>query len=75
LEWDGALYQGADRVVPLVCAYTGVWDYSSDNYVHRLVQSKARGKLVELPSPAPSSSERGAATQCARALPSVCTDC
>ena len=41
-----------------------VWDYSSDNYVHRLVQSKTHGKLVELPSPAPSSSERHAEQQC-----------
>jgi BRCA1-associated protein len=37
-----------------------VWDYGSDNYVHRLVQSKANGKLVELPSPSPSSSQRDA---------------
>ncbi|KAK6330162.1 hypothetical protein TWF730_004659 [Orbilia blumenaviensis] len=27
-----------------------VWDYASDAYVHRLVQNKADGKLVELPS-------------------------
>ncbi|CAK0773568.1 hypothetical protein CVIRNUC_004079 [Coccomyxa viridis] len=33
-----------------------VWDYTNDNYVHRLVQSKKNGKLLELPSPAPSSS-------------------
>ncbi|QPG74826.1 hypothetical protein FOA43_002162 [Brettanomyces nanus] len=26
-----------------------VWDYSGDNYVHRLVQNEADGKLVELP--------------------------
>ncbi|GFQ04583.1 brca1-associated protein [Phtheirospermum japonicum] len=25
-----------------------VWDYSGDNYVHRLIQSKTDGKLVEL---------------------------
>lgn len=37
-----------------------VWDYASDNYVHRLVQSKKNGKLVELPSPGPSSSRRDA---------------
>ena len=30
-----------------------VWDYASDGYVHRLVQSKTDGKLVEVPSPAP----------------------
>lgn len=34
-----------------------VWDYTNDNYVHRLVQSKKNGKLMELPSPAPSSSQ------------------
>ncbi|ELR22901.1 BRCA1associated protein 2 subfamily protein [Acanthamoeba castellanii str. Neff] len=28
-----------------------VWDYAGDNYVHRLIQSKADGKLVELPGP------------------------
>eukprot|EP01137_Pigoraptor_chileana_P034414 Opistho-2@26929 len=26
-----------------------VWDYVGDNYVHRLIQNKADGKLVELP--------------------------
>lgn len=25
-----------------------VWDYAGDNYVHRLIQSKTDGKLVEL---------------------------
>lgn len=35
-----------------------VWDYASDNYVHRLVQSKTNGKLLELPSPEPSTSQR-----------------
>ncbi|BFZ60516.1 hypothetical protein YB2330_001552 [Saitoella coloradoensis] len=27
-----------------------VWDYVNDSYVHRLIQNKADGKLVELPS-------------------------
>ncbi|KAK7202899.1 hypothetical protein BZA70DRAFT_284263 [Myxozyma melibiosi] len=27
-----------------------VWDYAADQYVHRLVQNQADGKLVELPS-------------------------
>ncbi|KAJ9474178.1 RING finger protein ETP1 [Pseudozyma hubeiensis] len=27
-----------------------VWDYAGDGYVHRLIQNKADGKLVELPS-------------------------
>jgi len=26
-----------------------VWDYTGDNYVHRLVANKMDGKLVELP--------------------------
>lgn len=38
-----------------------VWDYASDGYVHRLIQSKTDGKLIEVPSPAPacSASPRG----------------
>jgi hypothetical protein len=32
-----------------------VWDYISDGYVHRLIQSSLDGKLVEVPSPEPSS--------------------
>lgn len=28
-----------------------VWDYAGDNYVHRLIQNKTDGKLVELPPP------------------------
>jgi BRCA1-associated protein len=28
-----------------------VWDYAGDNYVHRLIQNKVDGKLVELPHP------------------------
>lgn len=27
-----------------------IWDYASDGYVHRIVQSKSDGKLVELPA-------------------------
>jgi len=27
-----------------------VWDYANDGYVHRLIQNKSDGKLVELPS-------------------------
>ncbi|KAL4855291.1 BRCA1-associated protein [Chlorella vulgaris] len=29
-----------------------VWDYVNDSYVHRLIQSKTDGKIVEVPSPA-----------------------
>lgn len=28
-----------------------VWDYIGDGYVHRLIQSKTDGKVVELPHP------------------------
>jgi BRCA1-associated protein len=36
-----------------------VWDYAGDGYVHRLIQNKADGKLVELPSAATSSTAGG----------------
>lgn len=29
-----------------------IWDYTGDEYVHRLIQNKSDGKLVELPSAA-----------------------
>ncbi|OBZ74261.1 RING finger protein ETP1 [Grifola frondosa] len=36
-----------------------VWDYAGDGYVHRLIQNKADGKLVELPSAASAVGTRG----------------
>ena len=36
-----------------------MWDYAGDGYVHRLIQNKADGKLVELPSAATSSAAGG----------------
>ncbi|EMD41048.1 hypothetical protein CERSUDRAFT_121627 [Gelatoporia subvermispora B] len=36
-----------------------VWDYAGDGYVHRLIQNKADGKLVELPSAATAAGSRG----------------
>lgn len=36
-----------------------MWDYAGDGYVHRLIQNKADGKLVELPSAATSSAAAG----------------
>jgi len=30
-----------------------VWDYAGDGYVHRLVQNKSDGQLVEVPEPSP----------------------
>ncbi|KAK9808671.1 hypothetical protein WJX72_001734 [[Myrmecia] bisecta] len=41
-----------------------VWDYVSDGYVHRLIQSKTDGKLVEVPSPAPAPAEGRAGRSC-----------
>lgn len=38
-----------------------MWDYAGDGYVHRLIQNKADGKLVELPSAATSSGGSGGA--------------
>ncbi|RUS15022.1 hypothetical protein BC938DRAFT_477122, partial [Jimgerdemannia flammicorona] len=36
-----------------------VWDYAGDGYVHRLIQNKADGKLVELPSANANADEPG----------------
>mgnify|MGYP000450411036 FL=1 len=36
-----------------------VWDYVGDGYVHRLIQSKTDGKLVELNAPCRGSGECG----------------
>lgn len=36
-----------------------VWDYAGDGYVHRLIQNKADGKLVELPSAASTVGSQG----------------
>ncbi|KJE89621.1 BRCA1 associated protein [Capsaspora owczarzaki ATCC 30864] len=39
-----------------------VWDYAGDNYVHRLIQNRTDGKMVEFSSPGrPSRSERSGA--------------
>ena len=40
-----------------------VWDYTGDNYVHRLVANKVDGKLVELPEGQKSKSEEDAKLQ------------
>ncbi|KAF9899129.1 hypothetical protein BX616_003261 [Lobosporangium transversale] len=40
-----------------------VWDYAGDGYVHRLIQNKADGKLVELPSAAVVSVDGGIRSQ------------
>ncbi|KAK9837153.1 hypothetical protein WJX81_006530 [Elliptochloris bilobata] len=48
-----------------------VWDYAADGYVHRLIQSKTDGKLVEVPRPAPPSSSRAMPPESAEAAAPV----
>jgi BRCA1-associated protein len=43
-------YQQTTHCFAMDLATQRVWDYASDGYVHRIVQSKTDGKLVELPA-------------------------
>ncbi|KZT43078.1 zf-UBP-domain-containing protein [Sistotremastrum suecicum HHB10207 ss-3] len=43
-------YQRTTHLYALELETQRVWDYAGDGYVHRLIQNKADGKLVELPS-------------------------
>ncbi|KIY62383.1 BRCA1-associated protein [Cylindrobasidium torrendii FP15055 ss-10] len=43
-------YQHTTHLYALELETQRVWDYAGDGYVHRLIQNKADGKLVELPS-------------------------
>ncbi|KAG6330981.1 hypothetical protein ID866_8111 [Astraeus odoratus] len=45
-----AHYQNTTHLYALELETQRVWDYAGDGYVHRLIQNKADGKLVELPS-------------------------
>ncbi|KAG8967404.1 hypothetical protein FRC03_010020 [Tulasnella sp. 419] len=45
-----AHYQATMHLYALELETQRVWDYGGDGYVHRLIQNKADGKLVELPS-------------------------
>ncbi|WFD30242.1 RING-type E3 ubiquitin transferase [Malassezia sp. CBS 17886] len=45
-----AHYQETAHLYSLELETQRVWDYAGDGYVHRLIQSKSDGKLVELPS-------------------------
>ncbi|KAJ7224449.1 hypothetical protein GGX14DRAFT_425711, partial [Mycena pura] len=45
-----AHYQATTHLYALELETQRVWDYAGDGYVHRLIQNKADGKLVELPS-------------------------
>ncbi|KAF9453593.1 zf-UBP-domain-containing protein [Macrolepiota fuliginosa MF-IS2] len=49
-----AHYQATTHLYALELETQRVWDYAGDGYVHRLIQNKADGKLVELPSAAAS---------------------
>ena len=43
-------YERTTHLYALELETQRVWDYAGDGYVHRLIQNKADGKLVELPS-------------------------
>ncbi|MCJ1399216.1 hypothetical protein MMC11_002418 [Xylographa trunciseda] len=43
-------YQQSSHCFAMDLTSQRVWDYASDGYVHRIVQNKTDGKLVELPS-------------------------
>jgi BRCA1-associated protein len=45
-----AHYESTTHLYALELETQRVWDYAADIYVHRLIQNKADGKLVELPS-------------------------
>ncbi|KAF8889375.1 BRCA1-associated protein [Infundibulicybe gibba] len=49
-----AHYETTTHLYALELETQRVWDYASDGYVHRLIQNRADGKLVELPSAASS---------------------
>lgn len=43
-------YESTTHLYALELETQRVWDYAGDGYVHRLIQNRADGKLVELPS-------------------------
>ncbi|KAL8800522.1 MAG: hypothetical protein Q9182_005122 [Xanthomendoza sp. 2 TL-2023] len=45
-------YQQTDHCFAMDLSTQRIWDYASDAYVHRIVQDKADGKLMELPADA-----------------------
>ncbi|EKM50438.1 uncharacterized protein PHACADRAFT_152408 [Phanerochaete carnosa HHB-10118-sp] len=54
-----AHYERTTHLYALELETQRVWDYAGDGYVHRLIQNKADGKLVELPSAASSMTTGG----------------
>ena len=45
-----AHYEATGHSYAMDIATQAVWDYAGDGYVHRLIQNKADGKLVDLPA-------------------------
>lgn len=45
-----AHYEDTKHTYAMDVATQHVWDYAGDGYVHRLIQNKADGKLVDLPA-------------------------
>ncbi|KZV71577.1 zf-UBP-domain-containing protein [Peniophora sp. CONT] len=54
-----AHYVSTSHLYALELETQRTWDYAADTYVHRLIQNKADGKLVELPSASMASSISG----------------
>ncbi|KAI0305901.1 hypothetical protein B0F90DRAFT_1694372 [Multifurca ochricompacta] len=54
-----AHYERTTHLYALELETQRVWDYAGDGYVHRLIQNKADGKLVELPSASMRASDDG----------------
>ncbi|KAF2178331.1 hypothetical protein K469DRAFT_754624 [Zopfia rhizophila CBS 207.26] len=46
-----AHYEATSHTYAMDVVTQHVWDYAGDGYVHRLIQNKADGKLVDLPAP------------------------
>lgn len=51
-------YARTDHTFAMQLGNNSVWDYAGDNYVHRLVQNKTDGKLVELENARTDSDEK-----------------
>lgn len=47
-----AHYEATNHTYAMDVVSQHVWDYAGDGYVHRLIQNKADGKLVDLPASA-----------------------
>ncbi|KAJ3194820.1 hypothetical protein HK101_001822 [Irineochytrium annulatum] len=52
-------FEETNHVYSLELETQRVWDYVGDGYVHRLIQNKSDGKLVELPPPSMDGTGRG----------------